>query len=87
MLEVLASVPSPATNKQIQHCLFSQRLEVSQESLSKTGGRLVTGPLLEELYTCLEEDHSTMELTVGFLLVIILNISLTAVQWDLCLCP
>lgn len=64
MLEVLASVPSPATNKQIQQCLFTQRLEITQEFLPKLGGRLATGPLLEELYSCLELDHNTVELRV-----------------------
>lgn len=63
MLEVLAPVPSPGTNKQIQRCLFSQRLEITQESLSNVRGRLATGPLLEELYSCLELDYSTVELS------------------------
>lgn len=87
MLEVLASVPSPATNKQIQQCLFTQRLEITQEFLPKLGGRLTTGPLLEELYSCLELDHITQwnsGFAVRFFLVMILTISLTVHSFLCC---
>lgn len=42
--------------------MLVQRLEIAQESLSKIGGRLVTGPLLEKLYGILELAHGTVEL-------------------------
>lgn len=42
--------------------MLVQRLEIAHESLSKIGGRPVTGPLLEKLYGSLELAHGTVEL-------------------------